>query len=98
MESQVNQPQSGFGYASQAPVVAVASAEERAAFITKTYLHLFGAIFVFAALEVTWFVTPVAQLMLQAVSMGRFAWLLFMAGFVGVSMLANNWALSGGGK
>ena len=37
-----------------APVVAVASPAERAAFITKTYAHLFDAIIVFAALGFGW--------------------------------------------
>jgi FtsH-binding integral membrane protein len=67
---------------------------DRAQFITRTYLHLFGAILVFAALTLLWFVTPVAQQLLQLMSAGRFAWVLFMAAFVGVSMLANHWAMS----
>jgi len=79
-----------------APVAAQATAEERSAFITKTYLHLFGAILAFALLELFWFSTGLVQVMFTALSAGRFAWLLFMAGFVGVSMLANKWALSGG--
>jgi FtsH-binding integral membrane protein len=77
-----------------ARVVADASAEERARFITRTYLHLFGAILAFAALELVWFSTPLAQGMFSLLSHGRFAWLLFMAAFVGVSMLANSWALN----
>jgi FtsH-binding integral membrane protein len=87
-EYQVAQGQ-GFGGAS---VVAAASPAERAAFITKTYLHLFAAIAVFAVLEVFWFSTSVPQLMFSALASTRFAWLLFMAGFVGVSMLADSWA------
>jgi len=73
---------------------AFAPAIDRAQFITRTYLHLFAAILAFAALELLWFITPVAQMMLSALSMGRFAWLLFMGAFVGVSMLANSWAMS----
>jgi FtsH-binding integral membrane protein len=80
--------------AGSAPIVAHASADARAAFITKTYLHLLGAIAVFAALEMLWFATPVAGLMLNLVSRGRFAWLLFIGAFVGVSYVADQWALS----
>jgi len=79
-------------------LVATASPEARARFITRTYLHLLGAIVAFAALTLLWFVTPVAQLMLSALSLGRFAWLLFMVAFVGVSMLAQSWASSEGSR
>jgi FtsH-binding integral membrane protein len=86
------------GAALDAPVVAQASADERAAFIVKTYMHLFGAILAFAALEVFWFSTPVAGAMLSFMSQGRFAWLLFIGAFVGVSYFANQWALSSTSK
>jgi FtsH-binding integral membrane protein len=75
-----------------APIVAAASADARAAFIAKTYLHLLGAIVVFGALELLWFATPVAQAMLSCMSRGRFAWLLFMGAFVGISYVADQWA------
>lgn len=75
-------------------LVASATPEARAQFITRTYLHLLGAILAFAVLTIVWFVTPVAQLMLSALSLGRFAWLVFMAAFIGVSMLAQSWAMS----
>ncbi len=78
-----------------APVVSTATTEQRSAFIARTYAHLLGAIVAFAALEVLWFSTPVAQAMLDfLVRGGRFTWLLFMGAFVGVSMLADKWALS----
>lgn len=80
--------------AGEGTFVAQAPADARAAFITRTYLHLFAAILVFAALEVLWFQTPLAQWMLSALMSFRFGWLLFMGAFVGVSMLANKWALS----
>lgn len=76
-------------------VAADATPTERARFITRTYLHLFGAVLVFALLELVWFNTPVAGSMFSLLSHGRFAWLAFMAAFVGVSVLANRWALSG---
>ncbi|HEX4351818.1 MAG TPA: hypothetical protein VHZ95_02870, partial [Polyangiales bacterium] len=81
-----------------APIVAQASPDARAAFITKTYLHLFGAIAAFAALEMLWFATPVAQTMLNFMARGRFAWLLFMGAFVGVSYVADRWALTSTSK
>jgi FtsH-binding integral membrane protein len=77
-------------------LVASASPEARARFITRTYLHLVAAILVFAGLELLWFVTPVAQMLVSAFSMGRFAMLLFMAAFIGVSMLAQSWASNEG--
>jgi FtsH-binding integral membrane protein len=87
--------QSARGFAAaDAPIVADASPDARAAFITKTYLHLLGAIVVFAALEMLWFVTPVANGMFAMLGKSRFAWLLFMAAFVGVSYVADRWALS----
>lgn len=76
------------------PVVALASPAERAAFITRTYVHLFGAIGLFAALEVFWFLTPLPAYMFSFLTQGRFMWLLLMAAFVGVSMLADSWARS----
>ena len=79
-------------------VVADASSDARAAFIVKTYLHLLGAIAVFAVLELAWFATPLANAMLGFMSHGRFAWLLFIAAFVGVSYFANQWALSSTSK
>jgi FtsH-binding integral membrane protein len=78
-----------------APVVSMASADERSAFITKTYVHLLGAIVVFIALEVLWFSTPLAMSMLSAISSaGRFGILIYFGAFIGVSMLAHHWAQS----
>ncbi|HMI92737.1 MAG TPA: Bax inhibitor-1 family protein [Polyangiales bacterium] len=77
-----------------APVVAQASAQERAAFITKTYLHLLGAIVAFTFLEVLWFATPVAPLMIQFMTGGGLNMLLVLGAFIGVGFLANNWAMS----
>jgi FtsH-binding integral membrane protein len=90
----MNLEQSRSVSAASAPIVAQASSDARAAFIAKTYLHLFGAIAVFAGLEMLWFATPVAPAMLNVLSHGRFAWLLFMGAFVGVSYVADRWALN----
>ncbi len=87
-----------FAAAAQAPLVALASPEARAAFITKTYAHLFGAIALFALLEAFWFQTSVPRWMFAALSRGRFAWMLFMAAFVGISYVADRWASSSTSK
>ena len=76
-----------------APIVAQASAEQRATFIARTYIHLLGAVLAFTALEVLWFATPVAGAMISLMS-AQFAWLLVLGAFIGVSYLANKWALT----
>src|SRR5688572_19971390 len=75
-----------------APVVAHATPDQRAAFITRTYTHLVGAILLFVALETLWFATPVAGAILQFLSLSKYMWLAVMVGFIGVSYLANRWA------
>lgn len=78
-----------------AQLAAHATPAERTRFITNTYLHLFGAVALFAMLEVVWFSTPVADKMFTTLMTGgRFLWLAFMAAFMGVSYVANKWALS----
>jgi FtsH-binding integral membrane protein len=89
------QDPSASGYAYEAaPVVAHATPQERAAFITRTYAHLFLAIVAFTILEVVWFATPVAGAMIGLLGTSRFAWLFVLGAFVGVSYLANRWAMS----
>lgn len=87
------QPHQGYAY-DAAPVVSRASAQERSAFIVRTYLHVFGAILAFTLLEILWFATPVAQLTLSFITSGKYMWLLVMGLFIGVSHFANKWALS----
>jgi FtsH-binding integral membrane protein len=78
------------------PVAAQAASAERVAFIRRTYLHLAGAILVFAALETFLVNLPQAQditnLMLSGG--GRLSWLLVLGGFMAVNWLANSWARS----
>ena len=92
METQVDSQR--LSDATYGAVVAEAAPAARARFITRTYLHLLGAIVVFALLEVLWFSTTVPQLMFSALGASRFSWLLFMGAFVGISMLAERWATS----
>jgi FtsH-binding integral membrane protein len=75
-----------------APVVAHATPDQRAAFITRTYVHLVGAILLFVALETLWFITPVASAAIQFLQISKYMWLVVMAAFVGVSYLADRWA------
>jgi hypothetical protein len=68
--------------------VAASAPDTRAAFITRTYLHLFGAILAFTLLEVLLFSTglarPIAFFMLKG------SWLWVLGGFVLVSWLASH--------
>ncbi len=70
-------------------MAAEAGTTERMAFIRRTYLHLFGAIFIFTALEALIFASGAAATIAQAM-MG--SWILVLAAFIGVSFLANWWA------
>jgi hypothetical protein len=67
--------------------VALRSEETRATFITRTYLHLFGAILAFTLLESAYFATGLALPMAQA--MLSTSWLLVLGGFVVVSWIAS---------
>jgi hypothetical protein len=62
--------------------------EARAQFIVRTYNHLFGAILLFAAIEVGLFMSGLAYPIAQAM-LGR-SWLLVLGGFVVVSWLASH--------
>lgn len=60
---------------------------DRAAFIVRTYNHLFGAILLFTGLEILYFRTGVAETMARA--MRGVNWLIVLGGFVLVSWLAS---------
>ena len=75
-----------------------AAADERSAFIRRTYLHLAGAIGLFVAIEAAIFMlVPEATLesMLGFMLGGRWSWLIVLGAFMGVSYLAQTWANSG---
>jgi FtsH-binding integral membrane protein len=72
--------------------VSALDAEARGAFITKTYLHLFGAIGVFTLIEVFLFQTGLAYAIAKAL-LGT-SWLLVLGGFVVVSWLATRAAFT----
>jgi FtsH-binding integral membrane protein len=74
------------GYFDRSQPVALRSEETRAEFITKTYLHLFGAVLAFTLLEMAYFLTGLALPI--AVALLGTSWLLVLGGFVVVSWLA----------
>ena len=73
---------------------ALAAADERSTFITRTYMHLAGAIALFAALEAVILSSGIAESMLRVLGTTRFAWLIVIGAFMLVSMVASNWAVS----
>jgi FtsH-binding integral membrane protein len=92
--SYANEPyRSGLG-----DYAAMAAADERTTFISKTYLHLAGAIAVFAGLSAVMLTTPadrpIAEVLVETFLGSRFGWLLVLGAFMLVSMVASNWAQS----
>jgi FtsH-binding integral membrane protein len=73
----------------QTPVGALGT-EARAAFISRTYGHLAGAVIAFTLLELVLFRTGVAESI--ATTMMGGPWLLFLGGFMIVGMLATKTA------
>ena len=76
-------------------IVANAAEDERANFIKRTYLHLGGAIAVFAILETLLIQSGVAQSFIGLLSGSKWSWLIVLGAFMGISMLANSWAHNG---
>ncbi|MEM7148101.1 MAG: Bax inhibitor-1 family protein [Verrucomicrobiota bacterium] len=73
-------------------VVAAAQPSERATFIRKTYLHLAGAIAAFVGIEAFLFNSPLGIAIANA--MMGVSWLVVLGLFIGVSWIADKWALS----
>ncbi|MEM7033251.1 MAG: Bax inhibitor-1 family protein [Chloroflexota bacterium] len=73
--------------------VASADSNTRADFIRRTYLHLAGALLVFALLEAFILSTPLAPA-LASLMTGGFSWLIVLGAFMLVSFVANSWAQS----
>lgn len=74
--------------------VALAAADERRTFIRQTYLHLALAILAFAGLEALLLASPLSESFLGLLAGSRYSWLIVLAGFMGVSFLAERWARS----
>jgi FtsH-binding integral membrane protein len=75
-------------------VVANAAASERADFIRKTYLHLTGAVMAFALIQVALMETTLGSTIAHMLGGSRYGWLIVMLAFMGVSYVANSWAVS----
>ncbi len=72
--------------------VAAAGTDARADFITRTYLHLFGAILLFVGIEVALFQSGLAEQIAGALL--GVNWLIVLGGFVLVSWFASRTAYS----
>lgn len=94
--SQWNQQYGESGYAaSEWEVVSQAPVQERASFITRTYVHLLGAVLAFIALEFLIFQIVDVEAMFGAmVGSGGYSWLIVLGVFFVVSLVANRWAQS----
>ena len=73
---------------------ALAAVEDRAGFITKTYVHLAGAIGLFVALEAVLLNMPGVENLVQLMIGNRLSWFVVLGLFMGVSYIADNWARS----
>jgi FtsH-binding integral membrane protein len=73
---------------------AQAEADQRADFITKTYLHLAGAIGLFVILEAILLRLPGIDGLVRTMIGTRYGWLVVLGLFMAVSYIANNWAQS----
>lgn len=69
-----------------------ATTDERASFIVKTYMHLFGAIFAFALISAVLQILPFAKQMTDMMMATQYGWLVVLGLFMGVSWVANSWA------
>jgi len=88
--AQDNNPYRNFGM-----TAADADVDSRAGFIRKTYLHLLGAVVAFCAIEAVLLNTQLATDMTGFMTgNGRLGWLVVLGAFMGVSWLANSWAMS----
>ncbi len=73
---------------------AEAAADERSAFITKTYAHLAGAIGLFVALEALLLKSHVADALIPMMIGTHYGWLVVLGLFMLVSYIAQSWAQS----
>ena len=62
--------------------------------LRKTYLHLAGAVLAFVGLEALLLNSPFGPQIVNMMMGARYSWLIVMVAFVGVSYLAQSWAMS----
>lgn len=74
--------------------VAHAGVDDRADFITKTYLHLFGAVGILVLMEAALLNSGIADDMVRLMMGGRFSWMIVLGLFMAVSHIADRWARS----
>lgn len=68
---------------------------DRAQFIRKTYMLVAAAILAFVIVETFLFVSGAAYAILSVMALGgNMGWLLVLGAFMGISYLANRWAMS----
>lgn len=73
-------------------VVSRAGVDERAGFIRRTFLHLAGSVALFAIIEAYFQSLGWGEKAMVLLSKSSWSWLVVMAAFAGVSMLADKWA------
>jgi FtsH-binding integral membrane protein len=81
-------------YRSPDVFAAQAAADARADFLTKTYLHLAGAIALFVGLEVVLLSLPGIGDLVRLMIGHQFSWLVVLGLFMFVSYIADSWASS----
>ncbi|MBX2822805.1 MAG: Bax inhibitor-1 family protein [Rhodothermaceae bacterium] len=82
---------SQYGMPAASMPVAYASVEERADFITKTYMHLFGAMIAFTLIEVYLFTSGLADVIAGALL--GVGWWVVLGGFMVVGWFASRTAM-----
>ncbi|HTI70060.1 MAG TPA: Bax inhibitor-1 family protein [Candidatus Limnocylindria bacterium] len=81
-------------YTYPAEIAASARPVDRAKFVSNTYSHLAGALLAFVGLEYLLLHSPIPQAMMQLLGVGRFAWLLVLGMFMGVTWVSQRLAAS----
>jgi FtsH-binding integral membrane protein len=71
-----------------------AAVDDRASFITKTYVHLAGAIAAFIGIEAFLLSLPGIGDLVNTMIGGQFSWLIVLGAFMAVSWVAQKWAMS----
>ena len=79
-------------YAPPDVFAAQAAADARADFLTKTYLHLAGAIALFVGLEAIFLNTPGIENLVALMIGHQYGWLVVLGLFMFVSYVADKWA------
>lgn len=85
-------------YAAFGTTAALATVDERTAFLKKTYIHLAAAVYAFVAIEYAIFQLVDVEPMVRMIGNSRFGWLLVLGAFMAVSWIADSWARSSTSK